>query len=265
MHTTKQKTKKVKRSVTIAVACIAALQFFSCSQNNVQLQRITGVQKPVDSTYATDPEIDAMIRPFREKLNAQLDATLCVSTYDFSKTDGVLETSMGNLVADITLEQTQDLFKKRYDKEIDMVLMNWGGVRASISKGNVTARNAYQVMPFENELVVTELSYEKMQELISYLIKGKTAHPTAQLDLEIDQNTETAVITKVNGRTLEVGQTYNVLTTDYLQGGGDRMNFFKDPITLYNLDYKFRNALIDYFTKVDTLTGKLDNRVRYAK
>jgi 5'-nucleotidase len=38
------------------------------------------------------------------------------------------------------------------------------------------------------------------------------------------------------------------------------MNFFADPVNRYDLDYKIRNAMVDYFKKIDTLEAKLDNR-----
>ncbi len=245
--------------------CVIAFQFFSCKNENFKVEKVTGVQKPIDSTIVGDATIDEFVKPFRENLNKQLDTPLCFSAYEFSKDDGVLESSMGNLMADISLAQTQELFKKKFDKEIDMVMMNFGGVRSTIAKGDVSARNAFEVMPFENELVVAELSYEKMQELIAYFIKGQTAHPTSNLKLVIDKEQAKAVNVAVNGKKVEEGKTYLVLTTDYLQEGGDKMYFFTNPVKLYKTGYKLRNALIDNFKKVDTLNGVLDNRVSYAK
>jgi 5'-nucleotidase len=43
------------------------------------------------------------------------------------------------------------------------------------------------------------------------------------------------------------------------------MNFFKNPILLYNTKYKIRTALIDYFKETDTIKTELDNRFSYAK
>jgi len=40
------------------------------------------------------------------------------------------------------------------------------------------------------------------------------------------------------------------------------MNFFKDPLSIINLDYKFRNAIIDYFKEIDTIKTNLDGRFR---
>ena len=49
-------------------------------------------------------------------------------------------------------------------------------------------------------------------------------------------------------------------TNDYLYNGGGNMTFFKPNEGLYNLDYKIRNLLIDYFKKVDTINPVIDDR-----
>ncbi len=64
----------------------------------------------------------------------------------------------------------------------------------------------------------------------------------------------------VNGKSIDPDQNYFVATSDYLQQGGDSMYFFSDPVNLYNIDYKLRNAIIDYFHKIDTIKAKQDNR-----
>jgi hypothetical protein len=51
-----------------------------------------------------------------------------------------------------------------------------------------------------------------------------------------------------------------VATSDYLVTGGDNMTFFTEALSKTETDYKIRNAIIDYFSKVDTLTPKVDLR-----
>ena len=115
-------------------------------------------------------------------------------------------------------------------------------------------------MPFENSLVVVEMTSEKIKELVNYLISGNLAHPLSkQINLAI---TENGYNLKINNKPLDASKTYFVLTSDYLQHGGDSMNFFKDPVNLYNLDYKIRNAIIDYFKETDTVKVNLDGRFR---
>lgn len=237
----------------------------SCKKQPLSVDKITATQQKIDSTLVENPEIDAFILPYREHLNKTLDSVLAYAPQDLTKNDGKLESSLGNLMADIALTQTQPYFKNRFDKEIDFVLLNHGGMRAPILKGNVTARTAFELMPFENELVVTELSYEKVLEIGDYLIKGKRAHPVANVQLVLDQVSEKASYVHIAKKPLQKDRTYLVLTTDYLQQGGDHMEFFSNPIKLYKTEYKLRNALIDYFKKTDTLKITLDNRLSYAE
>ncbi|WP_108867879.1 5'-nucleotidase C-terminal domain-containing protein [Aquimarina aquimarini] len=238
---------------------------YSCKQESISVSKISTIQKKIDSTIVEDKAIDSFIKPFRTHLNKTLDATLCVAIADFTKNDNPLESTLGNLMADISLKQTKPVFEKKYTKEIDFVLLNYGGMRAPILKGPVTARTAYQVMPFENELVVAELSYEKVKELTAYLAYAQRAHPIANLKLSIVKASKEAIEVKINDQPLQEDKTYLVLTTDYLQQGGDRMDFFKNPIQLYKTNYKLRNALIDYFKSVDTLQVELDKRMKYAE
>ena len=64
----------------------------------------------------------------------------------------------------------------------------------------------------------------------------------------------------IDGKEINDEEIYYVATNDYLYNGGDNMAFFRESDTLHILDYKVRNALIDYFKKVDTLNLKADNR-----
>jgi 5'-nucleotidase len=237
----------------------------SCTQQSVSINKISAIQQKIDSTIVADKAIDSFIAPFRDHLNKTLDATLCIAAADFTKHDRKLESKLGNLIADISLHQVEPIFKKRYHKDIDFVLLNHGGMRAPILKGPVTAKTAFEVIPFENELVVAELSYEKVKELISYLVEKQQAHPVSNLRLSMMKKSKKVKELIINDVPLQKGKTYLVLTTDYLQQGGDSMNFFKNPIQLYKTDYKFRNALIDYFKSIDTLKVQPGKRMRYAE
>jgi 5'-nucleotidase len=115
-------------------------------------------------------------------------------------------------------------------------------------------------MPFENNYVVAELSGEKMVALINYLINSNKAHPVSkQFRLSITKNGYTLAI---NNKPFDREKSYFVLTTDYLQSGGDRMDFFKNPIKLYPIDYKMRHAIMDEFKSLDTLKSRLDGRFK---
>jgi len=162
-------------------------------------------------------------------------------------------------MADAVFELSNPVFNFRTGKDLDMVLLNHGGIRAILSKGNITSRTAYEIMPFDNSVVVAELKGIYINELISYLQNAKQAHPISNLNIKLDSNFKLIEAT-INKETIDVNRTYYVATSDFLFNGGDRMTFFKKSDSLYDLDYKIRNLLIDYFIKIDTLSLKIDDR-----
>ena len=117
-------------------------------------------------------------------------------------------------------------------------------------------------MPFENELVIAELSGDKVEDLLHYLAVNKKAHPISKLRLKLKDTTYTDVT--INDVKFDASKNYFVMTSDYLQEGGDKMNFFKDPVSLHKTGYKIRTALIDYFKKTDSIIPNLDNRFTHA-
>ena len=162
-------------------------------------------------------------------------------------------------MADAVYEQANPVFKARTGKDIDIVILNHGGIRSIISKGNITTRTAFKLMPFENSLVVVALKGSQIDSLINFLVQNKTAHPISKLKLSIDKNFNVVSAT-IKGNNLDTNKTYYVATNDYLFNGGNDMTFFKPNEGLYNLDYKIRNVLIDYFKKVDTINPVIDDR-----
>ncbi len=238
------------------------LSIVAC-KNNTQITSsplvIEGRRIAVDKTIHSNREIEAFIKPYAIHLNNTLDSTLAYNPSNLSKNDGEFNTALGNMMADLVMEQANPIFSSRTGNNIDMVLLNKGGIRSGIGKGNVTSRTGFQLMPFENEIVVVEISGEKMLEMIRYLEEAKTAHPISGLELKVDKDFK-IISAIIKGESINAEKTYFVATSDYLQQGGDNMVFLTNPINLFKIDYKLRNAIIDHFKKVDTLKASTDNR-----
>jgi 2',3'-cyclic-nucleotide 2'-phosphodiesterase (5'-nucleotidase family) len=158
------------------------------------------------------------------------------------------------------LASATKIFNLRENKNVDICLLNNGGIRSIVNKGNVTTRTAFELMPFENNLVVASLKGEQILELINYFIKEKKPHPLAGLTFTIDKY-DVAKNILVQNQPLDVQKIYYVATNDYLYNGGDSMNFFKKSVNMYDLDYKLRNIWIDYFKEVDTIPTLTDIRI----
>ena len=234
----------------------------SCGKPKYFVSKIEGKKISIVDNQNDNEQIAAFIKPYREHIDAALSEVIAYCPENLDKSKGDWQTNIGSFLADITLEKSNVVFQKREHKNIDICLLNHGGIRAVIPKGNITARNAYEVMPFENSAIVIALKSEQIQELIDYIIAEKKPHPLAGLTFTIDKNNKATKIL-IQGKPIANETIYNVVTSDYLSNGGDNMTFFKKGVAQYDLDYKLRNIMIDYFKEVDTL--KINNDVRITK
>ena len=220
----------------------------------------TGVQNiSINKEIEAVKEIEDIIAPYKVNLDKTMNEVLSFSVDTYSKNNGDYNTAVGNMMADAVFELTSPLFRNRTGKNIDMVLLNHGGIRADLPKGNITTKTAYSLMPFENSVVVTALKGSVILEITNYLRSFKKAHPISGLELVLNADNSYRKIL-VGGKSVESEKTYYVATNDYLYKGGDRMDFFKKSDTLYDLNYKIRNVLLDYFSKNDTLSPTIDQR-----
>jgi len=235
------------------------LIFLNCKEQQLKLTKIEGNQIQISDSLISDSDIEAFIKPYRDHLQKKIDSVLTYSKGNYFKTDGAFNTAIGNFMADAVYDRANPVFKSRTGHDIDMVLLNHGGIRSSISKGNITIKTAYELMPFENSIVVVELKGYQIENLVSYLIQSKQAHPVSKIKLAIDKNFN-LIDYQIKGNKVDVNKTYYVATNDYLYNGGDNMTFFKPTDSLYVLNYKIRNAIIDTFIENDTINPVVDDR-----
>ncbi len=237
---------------------LSLLSLMACQQK-VYLNKIKGEQINISDSLVLDQDIENFIKPYRDNVDKNLDSILAYSVDTYTKSESGYNTAIGNMMADAVYEESNPIFNSRTGKDIDFVLLNHGGIRGIISKGNITTRTAYDVMPFDNAVVVVALKGAQVKELIAYLAEAKRAHPISGLKVVLDENGDFNDAS-LKGVPLKYDRTYYVATNDYLYNGGDRMDFFKTNDSLYVLDYKVRNVLINYFTKIDTLKPVADDR-----
>ncbi len=237
----------------------------ACSTRKYTLSKERAKNIPITEAITSKNEIEQFITPYREYINSQMNTVLAQNAHYLVKDrkTTLLNTGISNFMADATYEIINPLYKKRTGKEIDFVMLNWGGIRSDLPKGNITIESAYNLMPFENEVIVLTMKGNKVKELADYLIHHRLPHPISkQFTLQITKEGNITIF-NINGKPFDPNATYIVATSDYLFNGGDEMYFFKDAIEATKLNYKLRNVLIDYFKKIDILDAKEDHRFEY--
>ena len=229
---------------------IVAIFIIACSPSyNLQSHHdeVIEVQAPVDSTVL------AIITPYQNGIESQMNEVLCVSEMEMNK--GKPESLLGNFVTDLCLNYA----------DAHVCVMNTGGLRSTLQKGNITRGDIYTLMPFENELVVLELDSESFKGLVDYITK-RGGEPFSGMTLKASsKGYDIEEVSRMEDFfDFNKGDKIRVLTSDYLANGGDKMWFFKDKEQI-KVGIKLRDAIIDHCSKSDTISSKLDNRLIFTE
>lgn len=195
----------------------------------------------VNDSIKEDASIRQLIEPYKQDLDKEMSEVLISSEIVFEKAQP--EGALGNLVADIVLEKANELYRPDDFKYADFCLLNNGGLRVSLPQGEITRGKIFELMPFENEIVIVTLSGENVSELLHYII-AVGGQPVS--GLQIKSMSQPNAQSLIKGVPFDKNKTYKVITSDYLADGGDKMDFFKTPIKIEATGYKIRDAIIDY-------------------
>ncbi len=196
-----------------------------------------------------DSNILSIIKPYQDEIEEEMNEVLCVSEMLMTKKGS--QSLLGNFVTDLCLKQFPD--------KADICIMNNGGLRTSLPKGDITRGKIYELMPFENELVILELKQEDFKGLLKYII-SRGGEPFSGMELKTNNKGELISYTFLNTINFEKGEIVKVLTSDYLANGGDKMWFFQNK-EQEQVGLKLRDAIINHCINLDSITSQIDNRL----
>ncbi len=208
-----------------------------------------------------DTEQEKIIREYRETLEADMSRVLVQSAQVMER--GTPEGLLNNFVADLVFDIGKDLYQPDDDKAIDFCLLNYGGLRVPLPKGEITYERVFELLPFENEMVVVTISGQKTRQLFEYLAAAERGMPVSGIRLTIKDDEPYEML--IQEEEFDINRSYKVLTSDYLAGGGDLMNFFLQPINYELLGIRVRDAIIMHMQQVDDrgekIRAELDGRI----
>lgn len=223
---------------------------FSC-KSKVKLTK-TEEQHYAIAQSEIDSNVYKTISPYKEKMSAKMEQVIGTSEAAFIK--DLPEGSLGNFVCDILLNK----FSRSEKEQKPIVLLNNGGLRASLPSGEIKVSHVYELMPFDNEIVSVKLSGKKMLELANYIAQ-KGGMPVAGCEIIIAK--EKAETFKINGMALDTTKSYWVISSDYLTNGGDKMEFFKNPEEIIRSGKLIRDEIILFIEE----QGKLGKTIKPYK
>lgn len=222
----------------------------STSSLNVVVQESAAI--PVDSLVAADPEMLSIIIPYKENLAKEMDGVIGYAARELVK--GPVESSLGNFVTDLIAEKAEEYS----GIAVDIGAITTGGLRAPVPEGPIRLRDIYELMPFENTVVVLALTGAQTLQLFQYAASMQNiALSGSRLLVE---NGRPAKI-MIQGKPFDPAKNYTLAISDYLANGGDNMTFLKEAKRLAVPEIKLRDIIIEKVTELQAQDRKIDAQI----
>ena len=196
------------------------INLFACSKKTT-IANITETHYVVNSNVV-DSAIYKAINPYKKVHDEQMYIVLAKSEDALIKAD--VESTLGNFFCDAVMYETKKILGKD-SIMLNAAVFNKGGLRNSLPKGNITVGNIFELMPFDNEVVLLKLSGTQFKDMLDKICE-KGGIPVGGIRMVMNGNKPFDVF--INGKEFDEKKDYWVVTSDYLANGGDSYTFFKN-------------------------------------
>ncbi len=135
------------------------------------------------------------------------------------------ESPLGNLVTDALLE-----YGRRQGWQSDVAFYNNAGLRATLPQGDITYGKLYEALPFSDIIVSLDLTGTQLTAVFQAVANGtgRLSVAGAAFVYRFGSGTDHRLIAaSVAGGQIDPTRVYHIVTNDYLLGGGDGHDEFK--------------------------------------
>ena len=201
---------------------------------------------PITGEIADDPEIAKYIAPYAAEIQASFGQPLVKAPQGLFRGRRGEENCLGYWVADVMRESAQTVL----GAPVRFAITNSGGLRANLRPGQLKVEDIYELMPFENELVVVELSGAEVIQVVREGLLRRGGEPCSGVLVKVEGTPGKASlsVTWADGSPIDPAAVVKVATTDYLYGGGDSIPTLKKGRKPFTTGLTLRQLLLDRCT-----------------
>lgn len=200
-----------------------------------------------------------VIEPYRMELEGKMNTKISHTSVDLTKQGD--DSNLGNLLADYTFEGATAWAKRNgIPNGVDGAVINIGGIRTTIAAGDILTKQIYEVMPFENEVMIMKMKGSDMQGLFDYYLKTLKNNPVSHIVIETDK--DQIIKQLIDGKPIDPKKTYYIATSDYLALGGDNMDYFKKG-EMIPTGIKLRDLFLEKFIANPEVKVPTDSRLNF--
>ncbi len=196
----------------------------------------------IDSAVGVDTALLSFIKPYHDSIQGIMTDVIGINPKTlFAKKP---ESELSNFVVDLVFDAGKEYLKKQNIPEDEILcVINIRGLRAPLPQGELTTRNIFEIMPFENQMVGVKMDAENLKTLFDHIAKSN-GDGIAGASFTLIENEAKNIL--INGKPIDNEKTYWVITSDYLASGGDSYTVFINSATRLNFDEKIRELIIKH-------------------
>lgn len=166
----------------------------------------------------TDAKLADIIRPYSKGVDSLMHVKVGRSAVDMPKGSPELL----NFGADFIFERGRKLADN-----VDLSIINKGGLRRGLPKGSITEGMVITMMPFYNYVNVIDIKGSDLLEAFDVMAADGGNGISENVAITYDPATGKCVSVLIDGKELDPEKVYRVSTIDYLANGGDYMSSLK--------------------------------------
>lgn len=241
--------KKQTFSLLAGAVLAVALLLVSC-HSSYEVTKVEGSRISMNSVWDAEPDAEAvaLLAPYKARMDSVMYHV--VGTAEMSMDRFRPESLLSNLIADVLREAAVEVL----GKPADMGLINIGGIRNSLTEGDITTENIYEILPFENSLCVLTMKGSAMKHLFEN-IAVRLGEGVSGIQLEISKDGK-LLQASIAGKPVEDDRDYTVATIDYLADGNDGMTAFLQADKRECPDGATLRGLFMKYVEKQTVAGK---------
>ncbi|WP_107820889.1 5'-nucleotidase C-terminal domain-containing protein [Mangrovibacterium marinum] len=211
----------------------------------------------------TDSSLLAFVNPYSTEINREMQTVIAISDVELVKKKP--ESLLTNYMADILLYEGQIYASKHQAHPIpELAYLNYGGLRTDLPRGKITVGKIFELMPFENEMVLLRLKGDDLNAM-ARMIAAKGGDSVAGITLTIKDGKPGLFL--INNKPVQNNKEYWIVTNDYVANGGDNMTMFGNRTMFINTGIKLRDCFINHLQRDydagKIISPKLDGRISH--
>ena len=228
--------------------------FFSCTKVlHVAPPQHATISIEAASQIEPSEEITALIAPYKKEMEKEMNIVIGSCAKDLTKARP--ECTLGNWTADLVHKKCEEYAQQ----SIDFAIVNYGGMRIfTLPAGKITKSNVFELMPFENALVVIHVNAEILQEFFDKMALYGGWPVSHQVRYKIKNNK--AIDITINGQPIDKNKIYKIALSDFIANGGDKCFFFKNQKRDL-LGKLFRDAIMEHVMDLTKEGKKIDANI----